>query len=132
MSAPDAVPGPPAWLRCRVAAIAGIRAADGMEMVYVPGGEFEMGSDDDDMDYAMQLCREYYTADNASSFCRGILEDEQPVHTVALNAFWIDRTEVTNIKYRRCVQAGVCQKPRPEYEWETPYYYDSSKRKSPL
>ncbi|HUN24646.1 MAG TPA: protein kinase, partial [Anaerolineales bacterium] len=49
------------------------RARDGMLMVYVPAGEFEMGS-------------------NSYS-------DEQPVHTVYLDAFWIDQTEVTNAQF---------------------------------
>ncbi|MBN2386389.1 MAG: SUMF1/EgtB/PvdO family nonheme iron enzyme [Anaerolineales bacterium] len=44
---------------------------DGMVLVYVPAGSFAMGSSSD---YA----------------------DEQPVHDVYLDAFWIDRTEVTN------------------------------------
>jgi len=43
------------------------RPADGMVMVYVPAGEFEMGSDDDDVDYALQLCNEYY-GDGCPSF----------------------------------------------------------------
>jgi len=50
------------------------RPADGMVMVYVPAGEFEMGS----------------TEGNS---------DEQPVHTVALDGFWIDQTEVTNDQF---------------------------------
>jgi serine/threonine-protein kinase len=45
-----------------------------MVMVYVPGGEFEMGSAEDG-------------------------DDEKPVHTVALSDFWIDQTEVTNAQY---------------------------------
>jgi eukaryotic-like serine/threonine-protein kinase len=44
---------------------------DGMVMMYVPAGNFEMGSNTFD-------------------------SDEKPVHTVYLDAFWIDRTEVTN------------------------------------
>jgi len=56
-------------------------------MVYVPAGEFQMGSTDG-------------------------YDDEKPVHTVALDGFWIDRTEVTNAQYARCVAAGVC---RPSY-----------------
>jgi WD40 repeat protein len=60
------------------------RPADGMVMVYVPAGEFEMGSTEG---------------------------DEQPVHTVALDSFWIDRTEVTNVQYARCVTAGACGLP---------------------
>lgn len=36
-----------------------LRPADGVVMVYVSAGEFQMGSDDDGVDYAMQLCSEY-------------------------------------------------------------------------
>ncbi|HSR29833.1 MAG TPA: formylglycine-generating enzyme family protein, partial [Anaerolineae bacterium] len=54
------------------------RAADGAEMVYVPAGEFLMGSTDAD---------------------RKAATDEKPQHTVYLDAFWIDRTEVTNAQY---------------------------------
>ena len=34
--------------------------------------------------------------------------DEQPVHTVYLDAFWIDQTEVTNSMYDVCVAEGAC------------------------
>ena len=63
------------------------RPADQMVMVYVPAGEFEMGNSAEGYD------------------------GEQPVHTVALDGFWIDRTEVTNGQYRRCVEAGACDEP---------------------
>lgn len=63
---------------------------DGMEMIFVPGGEFEMGSAAIDP-----------RAD----------EDEFPHHMVYLDAFWIDRTEVTNAMYRACIDAGVCKPP---------------------
>jgi formylglycine-generating enzyme required for sulfatase activity len=66
------------------------RPADGAVMVYVPAGEFLMGSADDDPDAA---------------------DDEKPQHTVYLDAFWIDRTEVTNAQYRQCVEAGGCYEP---------------------
>ena len=48
---------------------------DGMDMVCVPAGEFNMGRDDG-----------YDAYDN----------DEKPVHLVYLDTYWIDRTEVTN------------------------------------
>ncbi len=63
-----------------------VASTDDAVMVFVPAGEFAMGSD---------------TADT----------NAQPVHTVTLDAFWIDRTEVTNAKYALCVAAGVCSPP---------------------
>ncbi len=59
---------------------------DGMTLVYVPEGEFEMGSEDGE-------------------------SDERPVHTIYLDAFWIDQTEVTNAQYNACVQSGACEQP---------------------
>lgn len=53
---------------------------DGMTLMYVPAGEFTMGSDD-----------------GAS--------DEKPVHTVYLDAFWIDQTEVTNDMFSYFINA---------------------------
>ena len=61
------------------------RPADGMAMVYVPEGEFSMGSN--------------------------VYSNEQPVHTVYLHAYWIDQTEVTNAMYVSCVCAGACLPP---------------------
>ncbi len=37
--------------------------------------------------------------------------DEFPQRTVLLPEFWIDRTEVTNVKYRACVTAKACPPP---------------------
>jgi formylglycine-generating enzyme required for sulfatase activity len=51
-------------------------------MVWVPGGEFLMGTDDAKLDPA-----------------------ERPAHRVRVNGFWIDRTEVTNAEFRRFVEA---------------------------
>lgn len=61
---------------------------DGMEQVLVPAGEFTMGSPDGQ------------GSDN-----------EHPQHTVALDTYWIDKTEVTVTHYRRCVEAGACSAP---------------------
>jgi formylglycine-generating enzyme required for sulfatase activity len=80
------------------------RAADGMVMVAVLGGKFEMGSDDEALDYAMQLCSEY-----SDSCERRWFEVEQPVHSVMLDDFWIDRTEVSNAQYALCVADGDCR-----------------------
>ena len=80
-----------------------VRQADGMVMVYVLAGDLTMGSTDAQVEQAYQLCR------NHDSNCpRNIFEVEGPAHPVALDGFWIDRTEVTNAQYQRCVEAGKC------------------------
>lgn len=75
---------------------------DGMTLVYVPAGEFVMGA---------------AANDSAAS------PDEKPQHPVALDAFWIDRTEVTNAQYRKCIEAGICRRPQsPETNYEDPVF----------
>ena len=51
-------------------------------------------------------------------------EDERPIHTVFLDAFWIDQTEVTNKMYSLCVEAEICEKPTvtSSYTHTTGYY----------
>jgi formylglycine-generating enzyme required for sulfatase activity len=78
-----------------------ISQKDGMVMAYVPAGEFAMGS-------------EYGDA------------DEEPVHTVYLDSFWIDQTEVTNQMYSLCVSAGICQPPKALNSYSQTSYYGNS------
>ncbi len=52
-----------------------LRLADDMIMSYIPAGEFQMGSEDGQ-------------------------DDEKPVHTVSLDAFWMDQTEVSNTQFQ--------------------------------
>jgi formylglycine-generating enzyme required for sulfatase activity len=63
--------------------------SDPASMLFVPGGEFLMGSD----------------------------------ITVHLDAFWIDKTEVTNAMYAECVQAGACSAPRSSNSHTRENYY---------
>ena len=74
---------------------------DGAVMVFVPAGDFEMGSNDGN-------------------------NDEQPVHTVYLDGFWIDQTEVTNAMYTKCVADGTCQKPASTNSSSHSSYYGNS------
>jgi formylglycine-generating enzyme required for sulfatase activity len=62
----------------------------GVEMVLVSEGDFTMGSNRGDA-------------------------DEQPIHTVYLDGFYIDKFEVTNQLYKACVDAGLCEPPKHSY-----------------
>ena len=62
-----------------------------MILLYVPEGEFLMGSANSDPD--------------------ALTRHEKPQHTVYLDAFWIDQTEVTVAMYAKCVASGKCQTP---------------------
>jgi sulfatase modifying factor 1 len=73
-------------------------------MVWIPGGEFSMGS-----------------LDPRNDLCGGNepMDDARPVHRVAVDAFWMDRTVVTNAEFARFVAATghvtlAEQKPRAE------------------
>ena len=52
-------------------------------MVFIPAGQFQMGSEDEEAD-----------------------DDEQPVHTVHLDAFYMDIYEVTNAQFKAFVDAN--------------------------
>jgi eukaryotic-like serine/threonine-protein kinase len=64
---------------------------DFSNMVLVPAGEFGMGC-------------------NSGTASCGVA-DRQPLHTVYLDAFWIDKYEVTNAMYFECVDDGICAPP---------------------
>jgi formylglycine-generating enzyme required for sulfatase activity len=54
--------------------------------------------------------------------------DEQPLHTVTLSAYSIDKYEVTNARYKACVDAGGCTAPAGGVNSRTrsPYYGTST------
>jgi formylglycine-generating enzyme required for sulfatase activity len=79
---------------------------DGMIMVSVPAGVFAMGSSDSDPQAA---------------------DDEKPQHTVYLEAYWMDQTEVTNRMYAVCVQAGMCRSPGQSSSKTRLFYYGESR-----
>jgi serine/threonine-protein kinase len=73
-----------------------VNPKDGMEMVYVPAGEFIMGTSDAQVDAWLKE----YPGDKREWF-----KDEQPQCRVNLPGYWMGRTEVTNAQYRQFVQA---------------------------
>jgi len=74
---------------------------DGATMMFVPAGEFTMGSNDND--------------------------DERPPHPVSLDAFWMDKFEVSNALYKKCVDAGKCAVPSEKKSFTRPVYYGDAR-----
>ncbi|MEW5939212.1 MAG: SUMF1/EgtB/PvdO family nonheme iron enzyme [Chloroflexota bacterium] len=75
---------------------------DGMTPVYIPAGEFSMGSTDGS-------------------------DDEKPVHAVYLDGYWMDKTEVTNAMYKKCEDAGRCDPPAYSKSSTRESYYGNSR-----
>jgi len=100
------------------------RPTDKMDMLFVPPGEFLMGSDRDMAKYARKLCQDS-SGDLAIATCRAAaFRDEQPAHRVRLDAFWIDRMEVSNGQYESCVEAAACDPPVLNSSFSRPGYHD--------
>ena len=52
--------------------------------------------------------------------------DESPPHSVYLEPFWIDQTEVTNTQYALCIQAQRCSPPKKLNSFTRGDYYTNS------
>jgi len=65
----------------------------GIPMLLVPSGSFEMGSD---VDKALAECKKLYIGGDCK---RDWFENEDPVHIVVLDNYYIDQYEVTNAEF---------------------------------
>lgn len=71
---------------------------DGSALIWVPGGTFQMGTNDTDPNYYLQLAR--------------------PVHSVTLSGFWMGKYEVTVGQYRAyCTATGRSMPSAPSWGW---------------
>ncbi len=81
---------------------------DGMEQVFVPAGEFLMGTNDIEAKREIGDGRAY---------------PEIPQFTYFLDDFWIDKYEVTNAQYHACIEAGACTEPHRVGSYTYPDYF---------
>ena len=108
---PSVVPPTPTDIQTATATPMTVPAtgSDQTTMVRIPAGEFIMGSAYNDVVRWNQQWN-----DNALKYNEGdrdFLIDEMPQIVVYLDEFEIDQVEVTNARYRVCVDAGVCTVP---------------------
>jgi formylglycine-generating enzyme required for sulfatase activity len=74
----------------------------GIQMVQIPQGPFTLGTDEND------------PWDIVS----------RPAHVVGLDVFYIDKYEVSNARYKECVEAGLCSEPLEKRTKTRLSYYD--------
>lgn len=80
----------------------------GVKMKLIPAGEFQIGSESG-------------------------RSDEKPVHTIYLDAFYVDVYEVTNALYRECVHTTLCKPPTDtRSRTRISYYINSSYNNYPV
>ena len=77
------------------------------EMMTIPAGSFQMGCD---------------PAHNGGYLCPFA---KLPLHTVTLDAYRIDKYEVTNAQYAQCVAARNCAAPSENSSSTRPSYYNN-------
>jgi formylglycine-generating enzyme required for sulfatase activity len=85
------------------------------KMTLIPAGEFTMGRSAKD---EFTSCQELNQDCQLSAFM-----DEEPVHQVLLDAFSIDKNEVTNALYKACEDQGACTAPQASNSNTQSNYY---------
>jgi formylglycine-generating enzyme required for sulfatase activity len=87
--------------------------SDTAEEILIPAGSFQMGCDSSNP--AENSCNVYDWQ-----------TDELPLHTVTLDGYYIDKYEVTNARYKVCVDAGGCTAPWSVNSYTRSPYYGTS------
>jgi sulfatase modifying factor 1 len=78
------------------------------ERVHILAGTFTMGSASDEIVAAIAACAAEPLGDLDICQQKGEFANELSEHEVYLSEYWIDRTEVTALRYRTCVGNGEC------------------------
>ena len=87
-----------------------INPKDGAEMVWVPAGEFLMGSTDEDI---AALIKAYW------KLPKDVFDCEKPQHKVYLDGYWMYKYEVTVAQYRKFCEATKREMLKaPDWGWK--------------
>ena len=118
-----------------------VTGPDGVEMVRIPAGAFEMGTDETEIPELVRWTQQFYPSEGDANWIQRLvgwvkrlfkraepdvsragdvsradierwLETETPRHTVHLDAFWIDAHPVTVAQYKKFIDATDYEKPR--------------------
>ncbi|PIU88885.1 MAG: hypothetical protein COS65_29855 [Armatimonadetes bacterium CG06_land_8_20_14_3_00_66_21] len=76
-----------------------VNPKDGAELVWIPGGEFQMGSDPAERD-------RLWAKTGWDAYWKKYAADESPKHGVKVAGFWMYAKEVTNGQYRKFLAAN--------------------------
>jgi len=90
------------------------------DMILIPSGEFEMG---EDAEQSLSSCQILHDPYHQGECKLSEFEDEEPVHIVYLDEYYIDKYEVTNADYQICVEDGVCDPPKRFNSYTRDDYY---------
>jgi len=100
-AAPGSIPNPP---------VTAINPTDGAEIVYVPAGEFTMGSTDEKVQAILE---------SNSAHKPEWLTDEKPQHRVYLDGYWVYKNDVTVGQYQKfCTATGHAMPDSPPWGWK--------------
>jgi formylglycine-generating enzyme len=103
-----------------------VRGSDGVEMALVPAGDFAMGGTPDEIQSVVTECTKLLQ----DGVCSALYAGELPQRRVYLDAFYIDRYEVTNAQFERFVTLdgyrtladregwGWVRRQRPDGRWD--------------
>lgn len=103
----------------QIETITKVREKDGMTMVYIPSGEFRMGSG----------FFESFVFSNNKLFT---FPDQRPKHKVFLDAYWIDQTEVTVGMFKKFVEASGYRTTAEKEGWGKPWRNGPQEKEWPL
>src|SRR6185295_5990420 len=92
-----------------------IKGKDGASMMQIPGGEFLMGTSQEDVNRLVEQCKQTRKKDDAT--CRSVFHGELPRHKVRVSSFSMDKYEITNKQFGKFVEETGYQTAAEREGW---------------